>query len=390
MLKAMKSSGKYAVSERNIPLAKPVFTKEMEKAAIDALWNEFYVSGESVHKFEEEFAKYCGVEYAVSTNSGTDAMQIALLALGVSNGKKAITSPASFIASANAILHAGGDPVFADIDMETYTIAPEKVKRAVGKEVKAIVPVHIYGYPADMDPIEKIASRHELYVVEDACQAHGSLYKGRKVGSLGDVACFSFYPSKNMTVGGDGGMIVTNNKKVATDAAKLRDCGRQSKYIHDVIGYTARLNTVNAAIGRIQLRYLDEWNEKRRRTAEAYDHLLSDLEELILPPKGGNGTRPSCHAYVIRTNCRDALADWLSSKGVHCGINYPLPIHLQPIYRKMFGYRKGMFPLSEKLCDTCLSIPMYAELSREEVNFISEMIHEFFEKSRGERRTRLL
>jgi perosamine synthetase len=370
--------GEQVVRERSIPLAKPLFTKEMEKAAVDALWNEFFVSGESVCRFEGEFAKYCGVDYAVSVNSGTDALQIALLALEVTNGQKVVTTPASFVASANAILHAGCSPVFADIDLETYTLAPRQMERAVGKGVKAVIPVHLYGYPADMDSINDVASKHKLHSVEDACQAHGGMYKGQKVGSLGDVACFSFYPSKNMTVGGDGGMIVTDNKKVALKAAKLRDCGRKSKYVHDMIGYTARLNTVNAAIGRVQLKYLDEWNEKRRRNAEAYDTLLSDLDDVILPPKGDSRTKPAYHVYVIRAKRRDALARWLGSNSIHCGINYTLPIHLQPIYRRMFGYSRGMFPASEELCRTCLSIPLYPELSSEDVNFISEKIHEFF------------
>lgn len=377
----MTSLSEQVVRMRNIPLAKPVFTKEMEKAAVDALSHEFFVSGESVRKFEEEFAHYCGVDYAVSVNSGTDALQIALLALEVMNGQKVVTTPASFIATANVILHVGCKPLFADIDLETYTLSPEQVERTVGKGVQAVIPVHLYGYPADMDSINEVAAKHKLYSVEDACQAHGGMYKGRKVGGLGDVACFSFYPSKNMTVGGDGGMLVTNNKKVAMKAAKLRDCGRKSRYIHDMVGYTARLNTVNAAIGRVQLKYLDEWNEKRRRNAEMYDALLSDVEEVIVPPKGGDGTRPVYHLYVIRTRRRDALAKWLGLNGIHCGINYTLPIHLQPIYKKMFGYTRGMFQASEELCKTCLSIPMYPELSGEEVTFVSERIHEFYGKN---------
>jgi perosamine synthetase len=381
MLKTIVSMGKQNMLERNIPLAKPVFTREMENAAVNALWNEFFVSGESVHKFEEEFARYVGVDYAVSMNSGTDAMQLALVALGFKTGEKAVTTAASFVATANVVLHVGGTPVFADIDLETYTINPEKVEQAVGKSVKAVIPVHLYGYPANMDEINGVASKHGLYVVEDACQAHGGLYRGRKVGSLGDVACFSFYPSKNMTVGGDGGMLVTNDKKTAAMAAKLRDCGRKSKYVHDTIGYTARLNTVNAAIGRVQLKYLEEWNDKRRRNAAAYDALLSDLDELILPPKGDSQTRPVYYVYTIRTKRRDALAEWLESQGIHCGINYPLPIHLQPIYKKMFGYRKGMLPASEKLCKTCLSIPMFSELSSEEIVFVAEKIHDFYKGS---------
>lgn len=365
-------------SKAKIPLAKPVFNKEMEKAAVSALWNERFVLGESVYKFEEEFAKYCGVDYAVSTNSGTDALQIALTALGVKQGQHVITSPASFIASSNVILHVDATPILADIDLETYTIDPRQINQVIGRKTRAVIPVHLYGYPADMDSINEIADKHGLYVIEDACQAHGAFYKERKVGTLGDVACFSFYPSKNMTVAGDGGMLVTNDEKVANKAAKLRDCGRKTKYVHDLVGYTARLNTVNAAIGRVQLKHLDEWNEKRRMNAQIYDRLLSDIDELILPPKGDGETRPVYHLYVIRTRHRDSLKEWLESNGIQCEIHYTLPIHLQPVYKKMFGFKEGTHPRSEELCRTCLSIPMYPDLAVREINFVSEKIHEFF------------
>lgn len=379
MRETMKN--RHRASEVTIPLMKPAFDKEMEKAAVDALSSERFVLGESVFRFEEEFAKYCNVDYAVSTNSGTDALRIALLALGIIPKLQVITTAASFIATSNAVLHAGAAPTFADINMETYTVDPQKIEQAIEARTKAVIPVHLYGYPAEMFSISDVARKHGLYVVEDACQAHGAHYQGKKVGSLGDVACFSFYPSKNMTVAGDGGILVTNNRKLASKSAKLRDCGRKSQYIHDLIGYTSRLNTVNAAVGRVQLKHLDEWNEKRRRNAEAYGRLLSDVVELTLPPKGNRKTRPVYHLYVVRTEHRGDLKKWLESKGVQCGVHYPLPIHLQPIYRKMYGFRKGMYPMSEELCKTCLSIPMYPELSKNEIDFISEEIHEFFERN---------
>jgi perosamine synthetase len=365
-------------SKVRIPFAKPIFDEEMEKAALYALRNERFVLGDSVCKFEEEFAKYCGVDFAVSTNSGTDALQIALMALGIVKGQRVITSPASFVASSNAIIHANAIPVFSDIALETYTIDPQFLNTAVKTNTKAIVPVHLYGYPAEMDSISEMAANHRLSVVEDACQAHGTLYKGQKAGSLGDVGCFSFYPSKNMTVGGDGGMMVTNDSGIASKSAKLRDCGRQSHYVHDMIGYTARLNTVNAAIGRVQLRRLDEWNEKRRRNAEIYNHLLSDLDGLILPPEGDGETRPVYHLYVIRTKNRDGLKALLESNGIQCGIHYCLPIHLQPVYKEMFGFKEGMYPKSEELCRTCLSIPMYPDLTLNQISFVCEKIREFF------------
>lgn len=365
-----------------IPLTKPVFNEEMMKAAVEALQNEHFVLGDSVYKFEEEFARYCHADFAVSTSSGTNALHIALVVIGVKPGENVITTPASFVATSNAILHAQAVPVFSDIDIATYNIDAKQVRKVIGRKTRGIVPVHLYGYPANMDSINDLAEKHDLFVIEDACQAHGALYKGRRAGSLGDVACFSFYPSKNMTVAGDGGMLVTSDRRVAEQAAQLRDCGRRSKYVHDVVGYTSRLNTVNAAVGRIQLKHLDEWNEKRRRNAEAYDRLLSDITDLVLPPKGDSETRPVYHLYVIRTIHRDSLKEWLESFGIQCGIHYALPIHLQPVYRRMYGFREGMFPRSEELCNTCLSIPMYPEMKSSDIELVCESIHGFFESKR--------
>jgi len=365
-------------SSLEIPLAKPVFDEEMKKAAVEALLNERFVLGESVYKFEEEFARYCNVDFAVSTSSGTNALQIAFVALGIKPGDRVITTSASFVATSNAVLHARGEPDFADIALTTYTIDPGRIRRAVGPKTRGVVPVHLYGYPADMDAVNEVAEKEGLFVVEDACQAHGAIYKGRKVGGLSSAACFSFYSSKNMTVAGDGGMLVTDDKKVAEDSKKLRDCGRVSQYVHDVVGYTSRLNTVNAAIGRVQLKRLDEWNEKRVRNAGEYDRLLSDVEGLSLPPSGDGRTKPVYHLYVVRTSRRDDLEKWLRSNGIHCGIHYSLPIHLQPVYKGMYGFTEGMLPKSEELCRTCLSLPMYPSLGSEEIEFVSERIHEFF------------
>jgi perosamine synthetase len=370
---------------RRIPLAQPIFDKEMEKAAIDALTNEKFVLGESVIKFEEEFAKYCGVDFAISTSSGTNALQFALIATGLSSGHRVVTSPASFIASANAIIHANGQPVFSDIDSESCTLDPKLLNTLRGIKPKAVIPVHLYGHPADMDSINSIAEKKGLFVIEDACQAHGATYKGRKTGSLGDIGCFSFYPSKNMTVAGDGGMVTTNDPKIAQAVSKLRDCGRKSQYIHDIIGYTSRLNSVNAAVGRVQLRRLDEWNEKRRNAASLYHRLLSGIDSLVLPPIGNtDGTKPVFHLYVIRTKLRDSLKAYLESNGISCGIHYALPIHLQPIYKKMYHFKSGLYPHSEELCKTCLSIPIYPGLSTDEVSFIADRIQDFFQK-KGDR-----
>jgi perosamine synthetase len=363
-----------------IPLKKPIFDKEMENAALEALRNESFILGESVHKFEEEFAKYISTDYAVAVSSGTEALRIALIAAGFKRGQVAITSPASFIASANAVLLAQGKPSFADIDIQTYTVSPEQIEKVITPDTRALLPVHLYGYPADMDSINDIAKRRNLFVIEDACQAHGAAYRGKKVGALGLVGCFSFYPTKNMTVCGDGGMLTTNDEKIARQAAKLRDCGRQSQYVHDIIGGTSRLNTVNAAIGRVQLQRLDNWNASRRKAAGLFDRLLSGVGDLILPPKGSADVFAVYHLYIIRTKSRDELKVWLESKGISCGIHYLLPIHLQPIYKEMFGYTEGDYPKAEELSKTCLTIPMFPTISEEEIKYISEGISTFFNR----------
>lgn len=366
-----------------IPLAKPIFDEEMAQAALDALNNERFVLGESVFKFEKEFARFCGTNYAVSTSSGTEALRIALIATEVGSGHEAITTPASFIASANSIVYAQARPTFADIDLATYALSPKQIHSAISEKTKAIVPVHLYGFPADMTSINEIAQKKNLVVIEDACQAHGAEYFGRKIGNLGLIGCFSFYPSKNMTVCGDGGMLTTNDENIARIAAKIRDCGRKSQYVHDTLGYTSRLNTVNAAIGRIQLKRLNHWNEKRREIAVRYRKSLENVGDLILPPDGSTSIKPVYHLYVVRTKYRDQLKSWLEAQGVNCGIHYVLPIHLQPIYKQMFGYKEGDYPAAEELCKTCLSIPIYPNITPEEISFISRKITDFFDNQRS-------
>ncbi|MCW4018874.1 MAG: DegT/DnrJ/EryC1/StrS family aminotransferase [Candidatus Bathyarchaeota archaeon] len=360
-----------------IPLAKPVFDEEMKSAAVEALQNEKFVMGESVFKFEEEFAQFCGVKHAVSTSSGTFALQLALQALGVNCKDKVVTTPFSFIATANSIYCAGSTPVFADVNPKNCNIDPQYAKQVLSNEVKALMPVHLYGYPADLDSIMDLAEDGKRVVVEDCCQAHGAKYGNRKVGSFGSVGCFSFYSAKNMTVGGDGGMAVTNNEEVANHIAKLRDCGRISHYEHDLIGVTARLNSVNAAIGRVQLRKLEDWNNKRRAAARLYNKLLSDLDEVELPPSETAELSPVYHLYAIKSKRRDTLKAYLEGKGIQCGIHYPIPIHLQPIYRQLYGYKEGDFPNSEGVSKKVLSLPMYPELEPSQIEQVSQGIHEF-------------
>jgi perosamine synthetase len=367
---------------RKIPLANPILDEEMKDAALSAMQNERFVHGESVIKFEEEFSRYCGTDFAISTASGTSALILSLIALGV-RGAEVVTTPASFVASANSIIHAGAAPKFADITLQTYTVDPTKVRDSLNVRTKAILPVHLYGFPASMDELVEIASKSGISIVEDACQGHGASHNGKKVGSIGHIGCFSFFPSKNMTVGGDGGMIVTNDATIAERVGSLRDCGRAkgSKYVHDTLGFTERLNSVQAAIGRVQLRRLDGWNEKRRQIASKYDELLADMKgSVITPPSPSSNTVPVYHMYVIRCSRRDDLADWLKHSGVETGIHYVLPIHLQPVYKEMFRYEEGAFPNSEELCRNALSIPIHPDLTSDEIRFISERIHEYYRK----------
>jgi perosamine synthetase len=365
-----------------IPQAKPIFLPEMKEAAIDALTNDRFVGGENVAKFEEEFANFVGTKYAIALSSGTAALDFILMALRV-KGQKVVTTTWSFIASANSILHAGGNPVFADISDSDYCLDPNEASAQLRDGARAILPVHIYGQPVDFDALSALADNYRVPIIEDACQAHGATYKGHNIGSLGIAAAFSFYPSKNMTVLGDGGMVTTNDESIANQISKIRDSGRTSQYEHDILGYTARLNTVNAAIGRVQLKYLQQWNERRRSIAKAYSEKLSDIVPAIgLPPAPNKDAQPVYHQFVIRTKERDDLKKHLLENGIQCNIHYPIPIHLQPLYVNLFGFKEGMFPKSELLAKECLSLPMHPFLSHEDVNYICEEIASFF-SSRG-------
>ena len=361
-----------------MPLGKPIFDEEMKQAAISALENEWFILGESVHKFEEEFAEYCGAKRAVSVSSGTNALQFALIAAGVSPGEEVITSPASFVASANVAIHVNAVPKFADIDIASYIIDPKLVESAITDKTSCLLPVYLYGRAADIDSIRDICEDHGLFFVADAAQAHGARYKRKNIGAFEDLCCFSFYSSKCMTVCGDGGMVVTNDDDKADLIVKLRDCGRKSKYEHDVIGFTSRLNNVNAAIGRVQLRRLDGWNNLRRKHATRYNHLLKNVGDMVLPPRDDSDYESSYYLYVIRTSKRDELKDWLEKNGVQCGIHYPIPIHLQPIYRKLYGYGEGAFPNSELLSNTALSLPMFPQLTDDEIDYVCEKVKNFY------------
>ncbi|MEW6723252.1 MAG: DegT/DnrJ/EryC1/StrS family aminotransferase [Candidatus Micrarchaeota archaeon] len=374
-----------------IPLDKTIITREMIDAAADSLANEPPLFGESVSRFEEEFARFCGTDFAVSVASGTDALIFSLMAGGL-KGKRALTTPSSYVATANSAFHAGGEPVFCDIDPETNNISPEKIEMALAKKtnkksaISALVPVHLHGYPADMGRIMELAERKKLFVVEDACQAHGAFWAGRRVGSIGHAGAFSFNPVKNMTVGGEAGMITTNDQKLAKDVRMLADAGRESIYTHEhaIVGFSSRLNSVNAAIGRVQLRLLDGWNEKRRWAASEYRRQLKQISgsAIRLPAEESAEIVPAYNKFAIRTITekeRDSLKDFLYLRGIESDSHYPIPIHLQPPYKKM-GYEKGDFPIAERFADTTLSLPMYIDITAEEITVVCDAVKEFFEK----------
>ena len=354
--------------------------EEIQEAINRVLNSTTFILGEEVTKFEEEFTKYCGTKYAVGTSSGTSALHLALLSLGIREGDEVITTPYTFTATAETIIHCGARPVFVDINPRNYNIDVPKLKEFLKLKTrpKAAIPVHLYGQPVDLDPILKLAKEYNLKVIEDACQAHGAIYrlKIKKVGSLGDIGCFSFYPGKNLGAYGDGGMVVTNDEKIAHRIRCLRDHGRKGKYEHLMVGYNYRLDALQAAILRVKLKYLDEWNEKRRKNASIYNGLLKDSG--VITPYEEKYAKHVYHLYVIRVKKRDRVYKFLQGKGILCGIHYPLPLHLQKAYQYL-GYKEGDFPVAEECAREVLSLPIYPELKRNQIEYIVETLKEGLE-----------
>ena len=347
---------------------------EINHAISKVIQETDFILGREVRLFEEEFAAFCEARYAVGVDSGTSALELALRAFDIGPGDEVITAANSFIASALGISHVGANPVLVDVDPCTYTVDVEAVERAITRRTKAILPVHLYGHPAHMDPIRQLADKHGMLVIEDACQAHGARYQGKRVGSLGHAAAFSFYPGKNLGAYGDGGMVVTNDGKVAERLQMIRNYGQQEKYKHLFRGYNRRLDTMQAAILRVKLKYLEQWNAGRRRNAKLYQKHLKG-SGVFVPGEAG-GAEAVWHLYVIRTEQRDALKEHLDSKGINVGIHYPVPIHLQPAYQDL-GHKRGDFPVTEAYAGRILSLPMYAELSDQEIEYIAETVSEF-------------
>lgn len=350
--------------------------KDIDSAVSGVLESGSYILGQNVKAFEQELAQYFGVKHAIGVGSGTDALIIALRAMGLNRGDEAITSSYTFIATAYAIIHNNARPKFVDIDPNTYTLDTSQISGQISSHTKAIIPVQLYGQSADMDVVMDIAKAHNLYVVEDAAQAHGSEYKGKKVGSIGDIGCFSFYPSKNLGAFGDGGAIVTSDDKLAEKARMLRQYGGTVQYYYKVPGYNSRLDEMQAAILRVKLRYLDDWNEKRRANAKYYSSLLSDVPQVVAPSEAAHN-KHVYHVYVIRAKDRNRLREFLASKGVATGIHYPVPVHKSEAYTSL-GYKEKSLKFSEMCADEVLSLPMFPELSKDEIDYVCECVRAFY------------
>ena len=330
--------------------------------------------GENVQALEKEFVQFCGVSYGIGVSDGTTALHIILRAMGIGPGDEVITVSHTFIATAEAILLAGATPVFVDIAADTYLMDVAQVEARITPRTRAILPVHLYGQTVDMDPLLEIASRHGLRVIEDACQAHGATYKGRLAGSLGDAAAFSFYYSKNLGAYGEGGFITTNDRELARKVRMIRDHGSERRYYHDLIGMNGRLDEIQAVVLRAKLPHLEEWNELRRSHATLYNQLLKDTPAMLPVELPGNCA--VYHLYVIRVPRRDELQAWLKEKGIGTGIHYPVPVHLQKSMSHL-GYQMGDFPVTEEAVEQVLSLPMYAELTDEQIGQVAQAVREF-------------
>lgn len=328
-----------------------------------------FAGGPFVARFEEDFAAFCQAPHAVGVGNGTDALWLALLGLGIGPGDEVITAPSTFMATAEAISYAGATPVFVDIDETTYNLDPALLEKALTPRTRAIIPVHLFGQPADLDPILEIAARHKLQVIEDASQAHGAEYKGRRVGTLGNAGCFSFYPGKNLGAMGEGGAVVTRDPALAERIKVLREHGQTKKYYHTHIGWNARMDGVQGAVLKIKLQHLARWNTQRRAHARRYTELLQDVPGLILPTEAGYA-RHVYHIYAVRVPRRDEVLAALAKAGIACGIHYPVPVHLQEAYRGL-GLARGSYPVSEQCADEFLSLPMFPELTNDQIEYVA-------------------
>ena len=361
----------------NVPFIDLKAQNKRLKSEILPLWGEIlesasFIGGHHVISFEKEFARACEVDHAVAVSSGTDALRFILLALDLREGDEIITVPNTFIATTEAISQAGGKIVFVDINPETYNIDASKIESAISSKTKGIVPVHLYGQTADMDSIMTVAEKYGLWVVEDACQAHLAEYKGRKAGSMGVASGFSFYPGKNMGACGEGGAITTNDCTIAEKVRILRDHGQAKKYYHMVEGFNGRCDALQAAALRVKLKKLPEWNKARRQHAKRYDKLLGEVPSVILP-KVAEACLPVYHLYVIQIDKRDEIAAELNNRGIGIGLHYPVPLHLQKAYAHL-DLHEGAFPVAEEYAKRLLSLPMFPELTEDQIVYVCDTL----------------
>ena len=352
--------------------------EEITIALQRVLESNAFAGGPFVAQFEKEFAKFYNSESAIGVGSGTAALWAVLQALEIGEGDEVITAPNTFIATAEAISMCGARPVFVDINEQTYNINPELIEKVINPRTKAIIPVHLYGQMADMDSIMEIARAHRLYVIEDACQAHGAQYKGR-IGSIGDASCFSFYPGKNLGAYGEAGAVVTNNTELTEKIRMLRDHGQKEKYHHSIIGWNSRMDGFQGAVLSVKLKHLRKWNESRQKNAQLYNSLLGEVEEVITPIEA-DYAKHVYHIYAIRYKKREELINALLRKNVFCGIHYPIPLHLQKAYKSL-GYSEGNFPIAERCCEEIVSLPMFSELTQEQIEHVVKEIKNFMKNT---------
>lgn len=351
--------------------------EEINSAVTEVLESGQYVMGPFVAEFEKVMAEYCGTKHAIAVANGTDALLLTLDALGIGPGDEVITSPFTFFASAEVISQVGATPVFVDIEQDTYNLDVKKLKSAITPRTKAIIPVHIFGQPADMEEIMEIAKEFNLFVIEDACQAIGASYKGQKVGSIASAGCFSFFPTKNLGGYGDGGIIVTNDDELASKLVILRSHGSSRKYYHSMIGYNSRLDALQAAMLQVKIKYIDSWNEARRSISSTYDKAFSGLP--IQLPVTKDDRTSVFHLYIIRTEYRDQLLEHLESNGISSGVYYPVPLHRQDVYLHL-NYEENSLPVSENASKGTMALPLYPELTEELQQRIITSVKEFFSK----------
>jgi dTDP-4-amino-4,6-dideoxygalactose transaminase len=361
-----------------VPLSKPYIDQEMKQKVMEVIDSGQYILGGNCKPFEAEFAAFIGTKHAVLTSSGTAALFLCLKSLGVGPGDEILVPSLTAFPTIEPVFHVGATPVFIDID-DTFGMDVKHVEKvlAARPRVKGIIPVHLYGQSVDLDPMLDLAKGRGIFILEDCCQAHGARYKGKRAGSMGVAGCFSFYPSKNLTVFGDGGILTTSDDKIAATCRMLRDHGRKEKYEHELVGYNLRFNEIQAAVGRLQLKRLDGFNRSRRQLAAWYGEGLAGLP--VVTPRVREWAEPVFHLYVIQTERRDALADFLKDRGVQTGIHYPIPNHQQPAVKNTIGAQPKL-ERTEIAADRILSLPMYPELQKEQVEYVCAMVKEFFKK----------